>query len=113
MPGAFKLDHLQPFAQILFYQILQLFHFHAGRTILITPENGGLEMGKWISPNLGQAEDFECLGHSNWTICTNFISQILQLYHFQAGRPILITPERRGLEMGKWISPNLGQAEDF
>ena len=27
-------------------------------------------MGKWISPNLSQAEDFECLRHSNWTICT-------------------------------------------
>ena len=28
-------------------------------------------MGKWISPNLSQAEDFECLGHSNWTICSH------------------------------------------
>ena len=30
-------------------------------------------MGKWISPNLSQAEDFECLGHSNWTICSHLL----------------------------------------
>ena len=28
-------------------------------------------MGKWISPNLGQAGDIECLGHSNWNISSN------------------------------------------
>ena len=26
-------------------------------------------------------------------ICTNYISQILQLFHFYTGRPIFITPE--------------------
>ena len=65
-----------PFAAICtnyISQILQLFHFHAGRPILITPERGGLEMGKWISPNLGQAGDIECLGHSNWTICSHLL----------------------------------------
>ena len=30
-------------------------------------------MGKWISPNLSQAEDFECLEHSNWTICSHLL----------------------------------------
>ena len=30
-------------------------------------------MGKWISPNLSQAEDFECLGHSNWTLCSHLL----------------------------------------
>ena len=70
-------------------------------------------MGKRNSPNLSQAEDFECLGHSNWTICTNYISQILQLFHSHAGRPILITPERGRLKMGKWNNPNLSQAEDL
>ena len=31
-------------------------------------------MGKWISPNLSVAQVFQCLGHSNWTIC-NLLSQ--------------------------------------
>ena len=57
-------------------QILQLFHFHAARPILITPEKGMMKMGKWISPNLSQAEYFEFLGHSNWSIC----SHLHQLY---------------------------------
>ena len=81
VPGAFKLDHLQPVKPILFPKFFQLFHFHAGRPILITPGRGGLEMGKWISPNLSQAEDFECLGHSNWTICSHLhISDFQNLF---------------------------------
>ena len=73
-------------------------------------------MGKWISINLSQAEDFECLGHSNWTIaaiCTNYISQILQIFHFHDGRPILITPERGRLKMIKLNSPNLSERKGF
>ena len=38
VPGAFKLDHLRPIRPLLFPNFLQLFHFHAGRPILITPE---------------------------------------------------------------------------
>ena len=40
-------------------------------------------------------------------ICTNYISNILQLIYFHAGRPILITPERGRLKIGKWKSPSL------
>ena len=36
-------------------------------------------MGKWNSPNLSQAEDFECLGHSNLAICAIDISQIWKM----------------------------------
>ena len=38
VPGAFKLDHLQPVKPILFPKFFQLFHFHTGRPFLITPE---------------------------------------------------------------------------
>ena len=54
----------------------QLFNFHTGEPILITPERerererGGLKKGKWHSHNLGETQDYECLGHSNRTICS-------------------------------------------
>ena len=38
VPGAFKQDHLQPIKLILFLNFFQIFHFHTGRPILITPE---------------------------------------------------------------------------
>ena len=70
MPWAIKLDHLQPVKLILFINF-RLFHFHAGRPILITLERGRLKMGKWNCPNLNQAQDYECLGHLNLTICSH------------------------------------------
>ena len=44
-------------------------------------------------------------------MCTNYISPILQQVHFYAWRPILITPERERLKMGKLNSPNLTVGE--
>ena len=38
MPGAFKLDRLQPFKAILFLKFFQLFTFILGLPFLITPE---------------------------------------------------------------------------
>ena len=46
--------------------------------ILITPEEKRLEMGKCNSPNLSVREGFQCLGHSNWTICS-LLSQFCSL----------------------------------
>ena len=37
LPGAFKLDHLQPFKPILFWQFSILSHPYTGRPILIIP----------------------------------------------------------------------------
>ena len=54
-------------------------------------------MGKWNSPNLGEIQVFQCLGHSNWTICSrlaNFVDQIFHLFHFYLGRLILVTSDR-------------------
>ena len=175
MPGAFKLDHLQPVKPILFYQFSKIFTFILERPILITPERGRLKMGKWNSHNLSVRVVFLCLGHSNWTICsllsqfcfvnfTIFHSFILgansyyprggktengkmefsqpgyesgisvpgafkldhllifkpilfpkfsNFFTFILGRPILITPERGRLKMGKWNSPNLSVAQVF
>ena len=78
VPGAFKLDHLQPLKQILFPKFFNLYIFILGSPILITPERGRLKMGKWNYPNLSETQGFECLGHSNWTICS-LISQFCSL----------------------------------
>ena len=43
---------------------------YTGRPILITPEGKRLKMGKWNSPILSVRRGFQCLGHSNWTICS-------------------------------------------
>ena len=52
-PGAFKLDHLHHLKPLLFWKFFDLFHFHTGRPILITPEanNGKREFSqppKWM-----------------------------------------------------------------
>ena len=70
MPGAFKLDHLQPVKPILSPKFSNFYIFILGSSILITPERGRLKMGKWNSPNLSETTGFESLGHSNWTICS-------------------------------------------
>ena len=54
-------------------------------------------MGKWNSPNLSETQGFECLGHSNRTICS-LLSQFCSLnfsnfYIFILGSPIPITSE--------------------
>ena len=36
----------------------------------LSTERGRLKMGKWNSPNLSETQGFECLGNSNWTICS-------------------------------------------
>ena len=53
--------------------------------ILITPERGRLKMGKWNSPNQREAKGFQCLGHSNWTICT-LLSQFCRKAEYEMFR---------------------------
>ena len=53
-----------------FSKFLQLFHFHTGRPILITPEGQLWEKGILPTSKLNEREGFQCLGNSNWTICS-------------------------------------------
>ena len=81
--------------------------------IPITPERGRLKMGKWNSVNLCEAQVFQCLGHSNWTICSllsQFCSSNFSLSYWGL---ILITPEIVRLKMGKWNAPNMCEAQVF
>ena len=57
----------------------QLFHFHAGEPILITPEGQLSEKGILQTQKLDETKGFQRLGHLNWTICT-------PLNHFCSGK---------------------------
>ena len=62
-----------PFAAIWAHFILkdfQLFHFHTGKPILITPEVWYEENGIRPTSKFDETERIEYLGHSNWTICS-------------------------------------------
>ena len=88
-------------------EIFHLFHFHTGRPILITPEGQYGEKGIHPTSKLDETEGFQCLGHSNWTICIplnpfcygNFPSFSLSYWEANSYYP-------RGPIMGKGNSPN-------
>ena len=42
-----------------------------------------------------------------------FVPNISQLFHSHTGEPILITPRRERLKMGKWNSPNPSEKQGF
>ena len=50
--------------------IFQLFPFHTGELILITPEGQLWEKGIHPTPKLNETEGYQCLGYSNWIICS-------------------------------------------
>ena len=70
MPGAFKLDHLQPFKPILFWEIFNFFTFILGSQFLLPQRANYGSWENFPSPNMDKTEGFQCLGHSNWTICS-------------------------------------------
>ena len=96
VPGAFKLDHLQPFKPILFWQFSMCFIFILGGQFL-SPQRANSE--KREKPNsrnewnrgvsvpgafkLDHLHPFKSLLFRQFSICFTFI----------LGRPILITPE--------------------
>ena len=106
MPGAFKLDHLQPFKPILFWKIFNFFPFILGSPFLL-PQRANF--GSWEnfpSPNMDDTEGFQCLGHSNWTIygpLSPFYSDIFPTFSLSScGANSYYS---RGLIMGKGIHP--------
>ena len=62
---------------------MQPIPFHPGRPILITPEGQFSEKGNPPTPKVNETEGFQCLGHSNWTICnpqSHFCFQIFTTF---------------------------------
>ena len=99
-----------PFAALCTSHILKLFHLfhlHTGRPILITPEGQYWEKGNFSTPKLNETEGFQCLGHSNWTICSplsHFCFQIFTTFSLSYWEANSYYP--RGLIMGKGNSSN-------
>ena len=88
-------------------EIFQLFHFYTGRPILITPEGQYREKGNYPNPKLDETEGFQCLGHSNWTICSpssHFCFHIFPSFSLSYWEANSYYP--RGPIMGKGNSPN-------
>ena len=96
VPGAFKLDHLQPIKPLLFPNFYNSFTFILGGQFLLPQRanNGKGEFSRlqnWMRQR----------GLSTWGIQTgpfaalwaHFVPKDFQLFHFHTGRPILITPE--------------------
>ena len=67
MPGAFKLDHLQPFKSILFRKFLSCVIFILGGQFLL-PQRANNEKRRISELQKNETEWFQCLEHSNWTI---------------------------------------------
>ena len=108
VPGTFKLDHLQPVRPVLFPKFSNFYIFILASPILSTPERRRLKIGKWNSPNLSEAQGFECLWHSNWTICS-LLSQFCSL-NFPTSTSLyweaqFLLPQREG--GWKWENGNL------
>ena len=70
MPGAFKLDHLQPFKPLLFWKISNSFTFILGSQFLLPQRANNGKREILATSNLDENEGFQCLGHSNWTTCS-------------------------------------------
>ena len=72
MPRAFKLGHLHPFEPILFWQFSTCLIFLLGGQFLLPMRANSQKSEREIipTPEMDEAEErFQCLGHSNWTIC--------------------------------------------
>ena len=96
VPGVFKLDHLQPFAPLTFWNFSNFFTFILERPVLITP---GTNNGK---REFFQLQNWKRQGVlSAWGIQTgpiaslwaNSVQIFSQLFHFHTGEPFLITLE--------------------
>ena len=65
MPGAFKLEHLQPVEPILSGNIFNFLIFILGSQILITPEGGRLKRRKGNLLEMDEIQEFHYFGHPN------------------------------------------------
>ena len=98
---AFKLDYLQPFKPILFWTISNSFTFILGSQFLL-PQRANNGKGKFSQlPIMDETEGFQCLGHSNWTMCSPlspFCSEIFSTFSLSYWGANSYYP--RGLIMG-------------
>ena len=72
MPGAFKLDHLHPIKPLLFWKFFNFFTFILGGQFLLPQRANNGKRENHPTPKVDEKKGFQCLGHSNWTICIPF-----------------------------------------
>ena len=73
MHGAFILDYLQPIKPLLFPNYINFFSFILGGQFLL-PQRANFGKSAILQfQKQDETEGFQCLGHSNWTICIPLI----------------------------------------
>ena len=70
MRGALKLDHLQPFEPIFFRNVSISLTIILGAHFLLPQRANTRGWENSPSPKLDRTVGFQCLGHSNWAICS-------------------------------------------
>ena len=70
VPGTFKLNHLQPFKPILFWNFPNFFTFILESQFLLPQRANNGKRRVHPTPEKNETGGFGCLGHSNWTICS-------------------------------------------
>ena len=84
MPGAFKLDHLNPGKPNFFFINFQTLILHTGEPNSYCPRDR-LKMRKGNSQNIDETQWFRYIGHSNRTVCSllsQFCYKSLQIFTF-------------------------------
>ena len=111
MPGAFKLDHLQPFAPLTFSNYTIFFTFILGGQFLLPQRanNGKREFSqpqKWMRQWVFSASDI----HTGpfVSLYAYFALKVFQLFHLHTGEPILITQKanhgkREFFQLQNWM----------
>ena len=82
MPGAFKLDHLQPTEPLFLPNFHNFFTFILGGQFLLPQRANKGKRENHTTPKLDETKGFQCLEHSNWTICS-LLSQFCFQTFFQ------------------------------
>ena len=114
MPGAFKLDHLQPIKPLFLPYFCNFFTSIPGVTSYYP------EVEEFIQPqNWMRQRGFGAWGIQTGPFAALCTSHFLKLFHhfhllhFHTGRPILITPEGQYWEKGILPTPEKDETEDF
>ena len=109
VPGAFKLDHLQPVKPILFPNFSTFYIFILGSPFLLPQTRGLIIMGRGDSHNSKNGWDWGVsvpMGHSNWTTCSPlspFLFRTFNCFTFILGSPFLLPQSCREIYWIWWF----------